>query len=301
MAIDLTQLPPPTVVEDVSFEDLLALRKARLLALVRPDDRASVSAALALETEPLTILLQESCYNEMILRQRINDAAKAVLLAHAQGADLDNTAANVGTSRLTIRAADPTATPPIEQVLEDDDSLRLRASMAFEGLSVAGPREAYRFHAQSADGRVADVDAYSPAPCEAVISILSRDGDGTATQDLIDIVARALNDEDIRPVGDRVQVRSAGIVPYQVIATLHLYPGPESEPIRTAAEASLKSYISKTRRIGRDINLSALYAALHVEGVQRVELTEPRADIKLQHDQAGYCTAYAITVGSSDD
>ncbi|MGE9120724.1 baseplate assembly protein, partial [Escherichia coli] len=52
---------------------------------------------------------------------------------------------------------------------------------------------------------------------------------------------------------------------------------------------------------GRDIRLSAIYAALHVEGVQRVELTSPQADIVLSKSQASNCTEYQITIGGSDE
>jgi phage-related baseplate assembly protein len=42
-----------------------------------------------------------------------------------------------------------------------------------------------------------------------------------------------------------------------------------------AAKASLQKYIASQTRLGRDIRRSAIYAALHVEGVQRVELASP--------------------------
>lgn len=102
----------------------------------------------------------------------------------------------------------------------------------------------------------------------------------------------------MRPVADRVTVQSAEIVPYQIDATLYVYPGPESEPIRQASEQKLQSYISAQHRLGRDIRLSAIYAALHVEGVQRVELASPQADIVLSKSQASNCTEYQITIGA---
>jgi phage-related baseplate assembly protein len=86
--------------------------------------------------------------------------------------------------------------------------------------------------------------------------VLSREGDGTASQELIDIVASALNGEEVRPVADRVTVQAAEIVPYEIDATLYIYPGPESEPIRQASEQKLQAYIADQRRLGRDIRLS---------------------------------------------
>ncbi|RLM59920.1 baseplate assembly protein, partial [Halorubrum sp. Atlit-26R] len=45
---------------------------------------------------------------------------------------------------------------------------------------------------------------------------------------------------------------------------------------------------------------SAIYAALHVEGIQRVELKSPLKDIVLDQTQAGYCTEQLITFGGYD-
>lgn len=186
-------------------------------------------------------------------------------------------------------------------VMESDDALRLRVPAAFEGLSVAGPTAAYEFHARSADGRVADASATSPAPADVVLTVLSREEDGTADNDLLAVVEKALNSESVRPVADRLTVRSAEIIPYSVEATVFLYPGPEAEPVMAAAKASLQKYIASQTRLGRDIRRSALYAALHVEGVQRVELVSPLNDVVLDKTQAASCTQWNVTNGGTDE
>ncbi|MCJ8287084.1 baseplate assembly protein [Halomonas sp.] len=299
--IDLSRLPAPDVVEVLDFEAVLAERKAALVALYPTDEQDAIAALLELESEPLTKLCEENAYRELHWRQRVNEAAKAVMLAHARDSDLDQLAANYNVERLTIAPGDPSAVPPVPPTLESNEDLRLRAQRAFEGLSVAGPRGAYVFHALSADGRVADASAISPAPCEALVTVLSRLGDGTADQDLIDTVTAALSAEDVRPVGDRLTVQSASIVAYSVVAVLYLYPGPEQEPILAAAQAALDAYVSTQRRLGRDIRLSAVYAALHVEGVQRVELVSPAADVVLDETQAAHCTGTNVSIGGSDE
>jgi phage-related baseplate assembly protein len=299
--VDLAQLPPPSVVESLDYETLLAQRKAALLALVPEADRATAEATLALESEPLTKLLQENVYRELVLRQRINEAAQGVMLAYATGADLDQIAANYNVTRFLIAPANANVVPPTPAVWEADTDLRLRVQQAFEGLSVAGPRGAYVFHARGADARVADASAISPQPAEAVVTVLARAGDGTAPQDLLDIVAAALNDEWIRPVADRLTVQSVRVTPYAIDAALYIYPGPESEPIRQAAIARLVAYVQAQRRLGRDIRRSAVIAALHAPGVQRVELAQPSEDIVLDETQAGYCTGYTVTVAGYDD
>ncbi|MEQ9902833.1 baseplate assembly protein [Pectobacterium aroidearum] len=298
--IDLSQLPAPAVVEELDYEAIYTERKAMLLSLYPEDQRAAVARTLSLESDPLVKLLQENAYRELLWRQRVNEAARAVMVAYAQGSDLDQLGANFSVSRLVITPADDSTLPPTPALMESDSDLRLRIQQSFEGLSVAGSVGAYQYHGRSADGRVADVSVISPSPASVTVSVLSREGDGSASPELVAIVAAALNGEDVRPVADRVTVQSAAIVPYEIDATLYLYPGPEKEPVRAAAKQKLKTYISAQHRLGRDIRRSAIYAALHVEGVQRVELTTP-ADIVLTDAQASYCSGYRLGVGGADE
>ncbi|MBP0997775.1 baseplate assembly protein [Serratia fonticola] len=299
--IDLSQLPAPDVVEALDYESLLAERKATLISLYPASQQEAIARTLALESDPIVKLLQENAYRELMLRQRVNEAARAVMVAFATGSDLDQLGANVDTPRLVITPADDTTLPPTPAVMESDSEYRVRIPQAFEGISVAGPSGAYEYHGRAADGRVADVKAISPSPACVTISVLSREGNGTASADLLAVVTRALNDENVRPVGDRVTVQSANIVKYTIEAVLYLYPGPEAAPIQAAAEAKLKRYITAQHRLGRDIRLSAIYAALHTEGVQRVELKKPLADIVLNNTQASFCEQHRITVGGSDE
>ncbi|HDR2158949.1 TPA: baseplate assembly protein [Enterobacter cancerogenus] len=299
--VDLSLLAAPDVVEEVDYEMLLAERKATFVSLFPEDQQEAVARTLTLESEPIVKLLEENVYREVIWRQRVNEAARAVMLAYAAGSDLDQIGANSNVARLVIRPADNTTFPPTPAVMEADTDYRLRIQQAPEGLSVAGSTGAYQFHGRSADGRVADISVISPEPACVTVSVLSRENNGTASEDLIAAVRNALNDEDVRPVADRVTVQSANIVNYKIDASLFLYPGPEREPVLNAAKARLQAYITAQHRLGRDIRKSAIYAALHVEGVQRVELAAPAVDIVLDETQASWCSEYSVTVGGSDE
>ncbi|HBR0943874.1 MULTISPECIES: baseplate assembly protein [Klebsiella pneumoniae complex] len=296
--IDLSQLPSPTIIEALDFETILADVKAVMVAAFPEDQQAAVAAALTLESEPLTIIAQAMAYRELLLRQRINEGAAACMLSHATGDDLDNIAANLDTERLVITAATDTA----DAVTEGDEALRLRAQAAFEGMSVAGPSAAYEYFARSASGQVSDARATSPSPAEVVVAVLSTEGDGTASAALLAAVAAAVNDEEVRPLGDRVTVQSAEIVEYDIDATLYLYPGPESEPIINAAMASLKAFLADNdKKIGRDIVRSAISAALHVQGVQRVVINTPADDLQIDNTQAARNTGYTVDNGGTDE
>ncbi|MCC4963503.1 baseplate J/gp47 family protein [Klebsiella pneumoniae] len=296
--IDLSQLPQPTIIEELDFEEILIEVKAVMVAAYPADRQAAVIAALALESEPLNVLAQALAYREMLLRQRINEGAAACMLSHSTGDDLDNIAANLDTERLIKTEA--TETTDAEK--ESDEALRLRAQSAFEGMSVAGPSGAYEYFARSASGKVADARASSPAPAEVVVAVLSTEGDGTASPELLAAVAEAVNDEEVRPLGDRVTVRSAEIVDYEINATLYLYPGPESEPIINAADASLQKFLKQNdKKISRDVARSAISAALHVQGVQRVVLNAPPDDIRISDIQAARNIGYNLENGGTDE
>lgn len=295
--VDLSQLPQPQIIEVLDFEVILSEVKAVMLAAFPQEQQPSVAAALELESEPVNVIAQVVAYREMTLRQRINEGAAACMLSHAVSTDLDNLAANLNTERLITTPETATA----DAEMESDTALRLRAQSAFEGLSVAGPTGAYEYFAKSVSGKVADARATSPSPAVVIVSVLSTEGDGTASAELLSSVRNALNDENIRPVGDRLTVQSAAIIDYQIRAQLYFYPGPESEPILTAAQDALQSWLNQQGKIGRDVARSAIMAALHVQGVQRVELQEPARDLVIDDTQSARCTSFAISKGGTDE
>lgn len=294
--IDLSRLPTPEVVETIDYETILAERKAYFVGLHPAAQQADIAATLELESEPITKLLQENAYRETLWRQRVNEAALAVLLPSAMGTDLEHIGANFNVSRLVITPANRNVIPPVAAVMEGDDSLRERIQMAMEGLSTAGPRKSYIFHARSADGRVADATAFSPSPAVVIVTVQSILGDGTADPELLNIVDSYLSDDDRRPVADRLTVQTAEKLDYSVTAVLYLNTvGPEAELIRLAAEDRLRALVNQRRRIGIEVSRSALDAALHIEGVRRVELPG-WVDITPTLEQAPYCTGISVTV-----
>ncbi|MBN3781520.1 baseplate assembly protein [Burkholderia sp. Ac-20345] len=293
--IDLSQLPSPDIIEAIDYEALLAARKARFVSLYPAGEQAEIAATLALESEPVVKLLQENAYREIVLRQRVNDAARAVMLAYAVGTDLDHLAALFGIRRLTITPADPEHN--IAAVMESDTDLRARTQLAPQSLSVAGPEGAYVSHARNADGRVLDASAVSPAPCEVLVSVLARDGDGTADPALIAAVAAALQADDVRPLTDQVTVRGAEILRYQVRARLVFFAGPDRAVALAEANRAMKKYTESMHRLGMEVTLDGIYAAARAAGVQKVILESPLAGLPATKQQAPYCTGIELIDG----
>jgi len=293
--IDLSRLPVPDIVETIDFETLLTERKTRLVSLYPADQQADVAATLELESEPMTILLEENAYREVVLRQRVNDAARAVMLAYANGTDLDHLAALFDIERLTLVKADPEHN--VLQVEESDTDLRRRTQLAPQGFSVAGPEGAYISHALNASAQVLDVSATSPAPCEVLITVLSRVGDGSADDALIEVVKTALQNDEVRPLTDKVTVKSAEIVRYEIRATLIFFAGPDAEVVLNEAQSRCDDYVAQMHKLGMEITLDGIYAASRPAGVQRVMLDAPIDDIPITKQQAPFCTKVTLTPG----
>lgn len=294
IAIDLSQLPVPNVVDAIDYEAILA----ELLADLQERYPAFDVPA---ESDPIYKVLEVAAYREMLVRQRINEAARAVMLAYAAKEDLDNLGALFNVPRLQISPGDPTAIPLIPPVYETDADFRRRILLSLQGLSTAGPEGAYIYHALSATGEVLDASATSPSPGEVVVTVLAREDDGTASSELLTTVDNAVSAEDVRPLTDFVTVQSAEILTYAIAATLYFYPGPDSQVVLAEAREMAQRYANEQHRLGKDITLSGLYAALHRPGVQRVEMSSPMATITVNRQQAAYCTNINLTDGGIDE
>lgn len=98
--IDLSRLPAPPAIEALDYEAILAARiadfKARWEAVrVLYPDLPPYDVEM-LETDPVVVVEQSNSYHDMLLRGRVNDAVRAVMLATAWGGNLDHLGARVG-------------------------------------------------------------------------------------------------------------------------------------------------------------------------------------------------------------
>lgn len=288
-AVDLSRLPAPAIVEVLDFEVILSAMLADLRELDPQFDALT-------ESEPAHKLLQVAAYREMNLRQRVNESIRAVMLAYAIGADLDQLAANFNVARLMLDAGDPAALPPVLPTWEPDDDLRRRVQLAFEGLSTAGPAGAYIFHALGADADVADCAAISPSPGIVEIYVLARSGTGTPSPGVLAAVEAKLSADDVRPLTDHVTVHPVGVVNYTVEAELEVFNGPDSAVVKTAAQAAAEDYVLEQRKIGRPSTRSGLFAALHQPGVRNVNLIQPAEDVEVTDTQVAVCTGVSVEI-----
>ena len=227
--IDLSQLPPPLAVESLSYEDEVAAIKADIMAMTPAAEREAFAKTLALESEPVTKLIQAFAYRIILARQEFNDRSKGLLLAYCFGADLDHIGVTYYRSqRLTLLPADDTADPPTEAVMESDEAYKTRLMLAQDSYSTAGASRAYQFHARTSDPGILDVKPANAGGGRVRVVVLCAAGDGTPPQSILDAVTTALSAETTRPMNDTVQVVPAEIGRYRVRARTISPGGPTS-------------------------------------------------------------------------
>ncbi|EQB4712901.1 baseplate J/gp47 family protein [Enterobacter hormaechei] len=290
--INLSALAVPDAIVVPDAADIFTRWLARLREL-DPEFDALV------ESDPAYKQGEINAYQLTLAFQRVNDAVRAVFLASARGADLDQLGAAFNVSRLVINPGDPDAVPPVDPVYEDDDAFRERIQLSWAQLNTAGARNAYRFHAKSADNDVLDADAYGPEthnrPGEVDVYVLSRTGNGEAGIILIEKVNNKLSADEVRPLTDFVSVKSASIASYTVKAELEIPDGPDAQTVLENAISTLTIYTQLSHRINAIVPLSAIYSALQQPGVSRVKLLSPTADLEAAAGQAPWCSAINVT------
>ena len=346
--IDLSKLPPPRVVEIIVIQEIFDEMLVHLQQL-DPEFNALTPA------DPAYKVLLVAAYREAILRQRMNDKAKARMLAFAVDGDLDHIGASM-------------AVPVARLSGETNDAFRARLVLAPEAYSVAGPIGAYKFFALSAHSEIKDVSVWNPGIGGRVnIAVLSKTGngacfgarinhpdgyaDGAVSLSVADVLTPLLNGQKLAfeggavftlnaafaagvtvitgqlagtlidgeragilpfvqdaldpetrlPLCDTAAVMGAEIIEYAVAAQLTIYGGPDANTVRNNALAAVQAYVAARHKGGNDITLSGLLAALHVEGVQEVNLISPAARIEVDPGQAAYCTAINVSVVGRDE
>ena len=260
---DLESLPTPAVIEPLSFETIFTELQTEFQSRY-PD----YSALLA--SDPAVKLMEVAAYREVLLRNRINAAAKASLLAFATSSDLDHLAAFYGVTRLMD---------------ESDEGLRVRARQRIIGFANAGGAAHYRYWALSASPEVADVEVDSPEPGRVRISVLAKGEADTVPDAVLDAVRAVVLRDDIRVLTDTVEVVPAVLIPITVAARIWLYPDTPMAAF-DAIEARFKEALAAQSGLGWDLTPSWVIGELQRPGVHKVELLAPTTDIRANATQA---------------
>lgn len=275
--LDLTQLPPPEIVETTEFQ-VIYQEVLQVFAAFEPEYE------LYLHSDPAVKVIQAFAYREYLLRGRINQVARSNLLAFATGADLDQLAAFYGVTRLEG---------------ELDDALRERVRLRIIGFSAAGPSAGYKYYATTASNRVRDANVSSPAPGTVRVAILSTEGDGQADAKLLSEISDVVTADNVRVLTDTVEVVSATIIPLNIEVEMWLEPDTPTE-ILDAVIAKFPTAFDEHRALGQDITLSWIISQLHVSGVHRVLVDLPEGRLIIGPDECAALGTFTVDYKGRD-
>ncbi|MFJ2364491.1 baseplate J/gp47 family protein [Pseudomonas sp. NPDC087697] len=319
------QLAEPAIVTVEAFEALLAEFKAFVVDYVAarsPENAVKLKVSLDNESELLTLALEAFCVRLQTHERKYNARIKQMLAWWATGSNLDARLADMGLERQLLDPGDPAAFPPIQPTYENDDDARLRYYLAPHA-PAAGSRMQYRREVFTLGERPAvkvettapgvvtvtysfDPDGYAAqvkdgngrrtAPGEVMVTVLSREADGTPSADLLDGVRRHFARPDVRPETDLVTVQGADIQRYKIRVVAKINAGPDSGLTKVATEQQLQAYADACHRLEGRVDPSWIDYTLHAAGAVQLEILEPLAPIVTTFSQAPYCTAVEVEV-----
>ncbi|OHU87824.1 MULTISPECIES: baseplate assembly protein [Pseudoalteromonas] len=274
--IDLSKLPEPNIIESLSFEDIYQARKARFISLA-----PEFSQALELESDPLNVWLQVESYQELLLRQRINEAAQSNLLAFAKSADLEHLGAFYGVERIAGE-------------LDDDYRTRIRNNTIAS--STAGSAEHYRNHAiNAAPSDISDVSVFSPGNGEVIITVLAKaPSNAEAT---LEKVTTAVTDDGVKMLTDKLEVNLAHLVEIDITADIYLQDD-TSQSVFDELESALREAWQQQAHLQWDLAPSWVAAQLHKKGVRHVDIQSPSGLQKMSHAQCAVPGNITLTLRS---
>lgn len=324
-APQLLNLGRPPALASQEFDALMAAARVKLAAEM---NAAGIPYDVQQQdTDPGIRVTRAAVGRDVLRRAAIDDAVAQMFLGSATGGMLDHRAADYGVLRRVVFAADPTATTEPEGRpapdwtwvpatvatvafwREPDDSLRIRARLAWEALSVAGPPGAYVFHALDAHPDVFDAVAYGPEtgyvePGCATVVVQSRSGNGVPTHETIDAIAARLDafevlygdgtsvlrpvrdEQSVRPLGARVTVAACQPFFYTTTATLYVRPDGDRAVLAAEALERLTIYQEGLRRIGQRISRNGRIAVLSLADPNGQPIVE--ADVEESDIVPGY-------------
>ncbi len=299
-APELLKLGRPPDLASKPFE---TLRESALQELLSRFQTAGISyQAQNLEADTAAILSRSAASRDLLRRRVIDDAVSQTYLGSATDRMLDHRADDFGVLRRVVQFADPLQGLP--EILEDDDSLRLRARLSWEALSVAGPAGAYVFHAVDAHPGAFDALPIGPEtgivqPGEVMIVVQGRDNNGVPSAGMLDVIASRLDAyevvypdgtsvlrpvrdlQSVRPLGARVKVIGAKPLVYNTTATLYIGPYADAEALRLQALEKLTAYQDRCRRIWQKVSREGRQAALSLVGADGLPVID---EVEVEED-----------------
>lgn len=266
---NLLNLLKPEIIEVVDAEKLIERKLDTLQSFYDANGLPYDVSRTAYD--PARIQIETSAYDELLLRQRINEAARANILAFSTGNDLDHLGDFHGVERMAS---------------EDDERFRARIRLNRRGNSTGGTEPRYKFFAMSADIRVKDAIVYRKGKSPIIyVAIFGNGSDGTADEELIKKVDAALHDKNVIMTNDTIVVHTAVHKIVDLEADVWLLPDSALSLLDLAKENLLEAWANE-QALGRDISLSWWLSRLMLTGVHKVKAITPFTDIIIAPEEA---------------
>lgn len=182
---------------------------------------------------------------------------------------------------------------------ESDDEYYERMRESLEGYSTAGAIGGYKYYAESCDARIGDVSVTSPSAGNVLVKVLLKDGE-IPDSDVLNIVAAAVNADEVRPLTDLVTVQAATAVNYSIALTYYVTSDctQSTSEVAAAVQKAVDDYKAwQYEKMGRDINPSRLISMImSAADVKRVNVTAP-VYTAVTEGAVAKATAVSITFG----
>lgn len=298
--IDLNQLGRMYVLDFLDSEETIELRMLRFkqIWLEKDQPEAANYDVENLEFDPIRINQECNTYFETLLRDRVNQAARAVTLPFAIGTDLDAIAARYPVGPRLPVVANPRGTSlEFPEDYESDDQYRRRTQLSLNATSPHGPSGAYMFWALTADtglrdatevareGDRSEVFITCMADDPPVMTVLNDPGTRTyrteprpSQQRLLAIRAYML-DAYRKAATDVIVVQPPKVIDVEYIIKVWFFPPPDKNTLLRSIMTALETVVENQRWLGFDHTRMAIYAALKQEGVHHAEIISPAEDV----------------------
>ena len=184
---------------------------------------------------------------------------------------------------------------------ESDENFRERIQIAPESFSVAGPKEAYRYFARSANADIIDVAVMGPPDTNpGYVDIYPLMTGGTLPSDeVLGEVLKVCSAENVRPDTDYVSVNTPIPVYYSVNVKywIDLKDAGYSTLIMSAVQGAVSEWeLWQRQKLGRDINPSELIRRVINAGAKRCEVSSPEFRV-LKDYEVGMCVNSNVEYG----
>lgn len=313
-------LPRPEVLETISSDSIIEERMARFKTRWSEEDPPNAAAydVGQLEFDPVKIVTENAAYFELLLRDRVNQAARAVMLAFAFGSNLD-----------AIASRYPGGVP--RQTGESDDNYRRRIWLSPNILGPHGTTESYAFYALSALGAnvLRDAAAFTVRGTGRVIIpiLVNRPTLALSEQQVLAIVNQQIrtglvdplkvsfetdpgdppsptNDQILqvfryvsgvtrKGLTDEILVKRPSIINTRIAVTLRTFPGNSVAAVLTNVATGLMQMIENHRWLGYDLTILDIDGILsNAGGVYTRVIKSPPSDVVV--DNSGFVRVTGI-------